>query len=150
MQEALAKLHVGGEEWLSGVGSKQKDAGALQVEALTSSCNVPPPPPPPLAALTQGGLVAQGIFAGLLRCDRVSATMNIYRTWLRDYPNVCFKSMGCPNSETDSVCSGAVLCPPSVREQTAVWVLGGGCCPIRFYSGLKIFEDSDSGSMYFH
>lgn len=62
MKEALAKLHVGGEEWLSGVGSKQKDAGALQVEALTSSCNVPPPPPPPLAALTTGRLSGPGNF----------------------------------------------------------------------------------------
>lgn len=70
--------------------------------------------------------------------------MNIYRTWLRDYPNMCFKSIDV-QAETDSVCSRAIICTPSVREQTAVW---GFAVFFRFYSGLKVFGDSDSGSMY--
>lgn len=41
----------------------------------------------------------------------------------------------------DSLCSRAMICSQSVREQTAVWALG--VVASGFYLGLKIFEDSD-------
>lgn len=75
--------------------------------------------------------------------------MNIYRTWLRDYPNVCFESIDV-QTQRQILFVQEQLYALGVLE-SKLWALvvgqGEGVGRFRFYSGLKIFEDSNIYSL---
>lgn len=72
--------------------------------------------------------------------------MNIYRTWLRDYPNVCFKSIDVQTQKQSVFVQEQVYALRVLESKLLCGSWGGGvvAAPFRFYSGLKIliFEDS--------
>lgn len=132
-----------GMQWaVEGVerGAGQDKCQAHPGEALDPPCNTCSP----LAALTPEAQQSKELLGSFLMI-RVQTMMNIYRTELRDYPNMCFKSIE-GQTQRQILFVQEQLCALSVREHTAVWVLGVHC-PLRLYSDLKILEDAYSGSV---
>lgn len=98
-------------------GAGQDKCQAHPGEALAPSCSICVP----LAALTAEAQQPKELLGSFL-VTRVQTTMNIYRMWLRDYPNVCFKFI---DIQTQTLFVQEQLCAPRVLGNTLLcgsWV----------------------------
>lgn len=75
---------------------------------------------------------------GSFHVTRVQTTVNIYRIWLRDYPNVCLKSIDI-YTQRQILLVQEQPCAHKVFDSTLPCGSWGVCCPFRFIQIRRYF-----------